>query len=213
MDYVDFFYSQCVGIYPNNEIKIRITEDTIDYLKDNKLSSNKIIEALKSSNCQDCLYPENLPDELWNDSLIRRNRFYYHKQLQLVSKAPALDILTGKIITYPFYKEIIINFTMKDLIDYFYTAMDISKELIDIKKDSGSFNYLFKKYSAIKDIETLDLILVMIDITKQNHRVTNIINIEEYNSEAINTLRSWQKEARIADANKIIWRSSRWLED
>lgn len=133
--------------------------------------------------------------------------------MQLISKAPALDILTGKIITYPFYKEIIINFTMKDLIDYFYTAMDISKELIDIKKDSGSFNYLFKKYSAIKDIETLDLILVMIDITKQNHRVTNIINIEEYNSEAINILRSWQKEARIADANKIIWRSSRWLED
>ena len=86
--------------------------------------------------------------------------------MQLISKAPALDILTGKIITYPFYKEIIINFTMKDLIDYFYTAMDISKELIDIKKDSGSFNYLFKKYSAIKDIETLDLILVMIDITK-----------------------------------------------
>lgn len=213
MNYVDFFYSQCVGIYPNDETKVRITEDTVDYLKDNKFSSDKIIEVLKLSKCQDCLYPNNLPDELWNDSLIRRNRFYYHKRLQLISKAPALDILTGKIITYPFYKEIIINFTMKDLIDYFYTAMDISKELIDIKKDSGSFNYLFKKYSAIKDIETLDLILVMIDITKQNHRVTNIINIEEYNSEAINTLRSWQKEARIADANKIIWRSSRWLED
>lgn len=213
MNYVDFFYSQCVGIYPNDETKVRITEDTVDYLKDNKFSSDKIIEVLKLSKCQDCLYPDNLPDELWNDSLIRRNRFYYHKRLQLISKAPVLDILTGKIITYPFYKEIIINFTMKDLIDYFYTAMDISKELIDIKKDSGSFNYLFKKYSAIKDIETLDLILVMIDITKQNHRVTNIINIEEYNSEAINTLRSWQKEARIADANKIIWRSSKWLED
>lgn len=213
MDYVDFFYSQCVGTYPNNEIKIRITEDTIDYLKDNKLTSDKIIETLKLSNCQDCLYPENLPDELWNDSLIKRNRFYYHNRLQLISKAPTLNILTGKIITYPFYKEIIINFTIKDLIDYFYTTMDISKELMDIKKDSGSFNYLFKKYSAIKDIETLDLILVMIDITKQNHRVTNIINIEEYNSEAIETLRSWQKAARIADANKIIWRSSRWLED
>lgn len=214
MNYVDFFYSNIVGSYPNSndEYKIMITKSTIDYLLDNNFSANEIIEIIKQSNNDDCLYPSSLPDSLWDNSLIKRNHFYYHKRLQIISKAPTFDIKTNMITTYPFYKEIIINFTIEDLINYFFEKMHIDKELIDIKKNGGSFNYILKKYAAIKDIEALDLVLIMIDISK-HHRVSNIISIEEYSREALETLRMWQKEAKSINANKIIWRSSQWMKD
>ena len=170
--------------------------------------------ALLNAKDKECLYPYSLIEDLWKDSLIKQNKFYYHRRLQLISKAPEIDIKTGKIKTYPFYKEIIIKFTLKDLLNYVYDKMD-SKEFLNEERDLGRLKYLFNKYKVLKDIETLDLILLMIDLTFKNNKknINNLINIDDYSLEAINLIRSWKKEAKIKHTDKIIWRSNKWNQE
>lgn len=156
--------------------------------------------------------PSDLPDSLWENSLVKRNHFYFHRSLQLISEAPKLDIKTGKVINSPFYREIKAVFTIDDLLDYFYQRMSIDLELINRKRDSGTFEYLINKYKAVKDIESLDIILIMIDLAEAaGKRYSKPIDIEQYNLVAIELIKRWQKDARPIGANRIIWRSEQWL--
>lgn len=181
---------------------------------DCNVSTDKILFALLNAKDRECLYPSSLIEDLWKDSLIKQNKFYYHRKLQLVSKAPEIDIRTGKVKTYPFYKEIIIKFTLGDLLQYIYDKIE-TKELLNKDRDLGRLKYLFNKYSFIKDIETLDLLLVMIDLALKDNKknINNLINIDDYSIEAINLIRLWQKEAKVTHTDKIIWRSNRWIRE
>lgn len=215
MDLLNFFYTNNLGRYPNDINKINITKDTINYLKDCNVPIDQILYALLNSKDRECLYPDTLTSKLWENSLIQQNRYYFHNTLQIISKAPEINIQTGQIITYPFYKEIKIIYTLDDLLNYFYDILSIT-EIIDKKKDIGRLKYIFNKYSVIKDIGTLDILLTMIDLSLKNNKqscINNIMNIDDNASEAINLIRKWQREAKLTHTDKIIWRGQRWMTE
>ena len=212
IDYLSFFYTNGLGHLPDDEKKINITQDTINYLLDCNITEEKIILALLKAKDKECLRPDTLISNLWDNSLIEQNKFYFHKELQIISKPPVLDIKTGKIQSYPFYKEIKIVYKIEDLLQYYYNKNSI-KELFNHNKDISILNFLINKYKPIKDILVLDLILLMIDISFKNRtNISNLISIDECSIEAINRLRKWKKEAKLIGADKIIWRSNKWLE-
>lgn len=212
IDYLSFFYANGLGHLPDDEKKINITQDTINYLLDCNITEEKIILALLKAKDKECLRPDALISNLWDNSLIEQNKFYFHKELQIISKPPVLDIKTGKIQSYPFYKEIKIVYKIEDLLQYYYNKNSI-KELFNHNKDISILNFLINKYKPIKDILVLDLILLMIDISFKNRtNISNLISIDECSIEAINLLRKWKKEAKLIGADKIIWRSNKWLE-
>ena len=215
MNLLNFFYTNNLGKYPDDINKINITSDTIDYLKECNISIDQILYALLNADDGECLYPDTLTSKLWENSLIQQNKYYFHNTLQIMSKAPEIDIKTGKISTYPFYKEMKIIYTLDDLLDYCYNILSVT-DIMDRAKDIGRLKYIFNKYSAIKDIGTLDILLVMADLSLKNNKqncINNISNISDNASEAINLIRSWQREARLTHTDKIIWRSQRWMKE
>ena len=210
MNYVDLFYTNNLGYYPEDETLIKITENTINYLIDCKISQNDIVKVIEGSQKKEYLPPNNLPDFLWKDSLIEKDKFYYHKELQLVSKAPELDLKTWKIITYPFYKEMKIKFTYKDLLSY-CCQKGYEYTPIDEKHDIAPLKYLLEKYKAIKHINALDLILFMIDIFFNNEKyVNNLMLMQKYDNESIKLLESFKAEARLKNTDQIVYRGN-WL--
>lgn len=207
---VHYFYEQVLGYIPEQEddIRLKVTESTIQYLQDNGLSKGDICKIIDSiENTTDVFRPEDLPDELWQDSLIKRDKFYCHRILQILPPPPVRKA-DGSVKVTPFFLEMKIRFTMDDLIRTFYDATGIDPVLIDTKRDAGSFQYLLDKYSKIPDNESLDFVLELIDIAKHdNHPVTQAISLGQYEKEALENLRGWRNEARLRRTDHIIWRA------
>ena len=67
---VDDFLLLNVGYDPGEEIKKNIN-NTIGYLKDNQYSDNEIEKILMSFNNINDIKSENLPERLWENSLLK----------------------------------------------------------------------------------------------------------------------------------------------
>lgn len=209
MDYVEEYYSNTLGNYPfeddDNKIK---SEKVIAYLKENEIGESDLIKTIEEMPGKDYISPEMLPDWLWEDSLLERDKFYYHNTLHIKPKAPTWNPLTNEESVEEHYMEMKIKFTMDDLITYFYRELNINHELIDIAKDKGSFNFLINKYRKFDFIEPIDFILSLIDYAKssENMRVRSVLQIGEYESEVYDMLQAKVEQAKLEKANIIVWR-------
>lgn len=207
MDYVNFYYTNSGGKTPDDESMIRITQNTIDYLIACNFSKQEIICALLKCNCVDALTIEDLPDYLWNESLIKRGCFYYHNTLQITSSPPQYNAVLKKEIVEPYFLEIKIRYTMEDLIHYFYTTLHVDRELIDYKRDAARFDALLNKYSRFGFIESLDFVLSLIDYAKHSHsKVFSIFDISANEAEVFDAAKRKTAEARFYGKNKIVCR-------
>lgn len=211
MDYAEFYYNQVIGYYPfDTDDNRRQTEKTIQYLFDAGVSEEDVLRFIEESPPKDCLTPDDLPDWLWEGSLLERDTFYYHHTLHIKPKAPIFDQNTQKEKTDKFYLEMKIKYTMDDLIDYFYEVLKIDKDLCDYKKDGGSFNYLLNKYKKITFCEPIDFVLALIDSHKpennQHFSVQNVLDIQEKEAEVYDMMKRKTLEASLHKANRIIWR-------
>jgi hypothetical protein len=209
MDLVELYYGM-IGGYPsdNEENKIK-SQNIIDYLKDCNIPEREIVTFICTAPVADKLSPTMLPDELWNNSFLKRDKFYYHNILHLTSAPPTWNPVTGVEKIVPFYLEMKILFTMQDIIRYFYKKMYIDTELIDVKKDTGSFNFLLGRYEKFKFVEPIDYLLAVIDHASrldEERRIRSVLDIQQYEGEVFDMLQRKVAEASLAKANVIIWR-------
>ena len=76
--------------------KSYITQYTIDYLYDNNYNEGDIINILSKIKKESIKY-KDLPFKLWN-GLIERDTYYFHPELQILSKPPILSISSDIVI-------------------------------------------------------------------------------------------------------------------
>lgn len=211
MDYAEFYYSQVVGCYPfdTEENKMK-TQKVIDYLFDAGIEESKILRFIEESPAKDYLTPDDLPEWLWEGSLLKKNTFYYHNILHIQPKMPTFNPFKKTEDVEKFYLEMKIMFTMDDLINYFYKTLNINKDLLDKKRDEGSFNYLLNKYSKLDFIEPIDFVLALIDHCKQDSamfsRIMSVLDISNAEAEVYDILKRKTAEAELQKANRILWR-------
>lgn len=205
MNLIDFYYYN-LGEEPN-EFEKTITENTFNFLKDNGFQDNDIMRMLSNFPAKMALSPDDLPDYLWENSLIKRNIFYYHNELHITSPAPYWDFENDKIISSRFFLEIKIKYSIDNLIHYFYRKFPMDNDLIDNKKDKGSMEYLLNKYKNINFVEPLDFVLYLIDeaVNSEAEHI-EIIELKRFEKQAYDYLKSKTLNAAVEKMNKIIWR-------
>ncbi len=115
-------------------------------------------------------------------NLIQKDVFYYHDALRDVSPPPRIKRLpdgTFEKTSSPFYLEMKRRFTLHDLMEYWYTKMQITPNPHMIKQDEGKFKYLLKVYD-------IDEILFAIDEgfgarrSMQRSLLSNAFDLERY---------------------------------
>lgn len=212
MDFVELYYSEVVGCYPfNTDDNRKKTQAVIDYLIDAGMSDEEIIRFVEHAPASDCLTPDLLPDWMWEGSLLKKNTFYYHNTLHILSKPPSWNPRTGKQSVDKFYMEMKIKYGMRELIRYFYRTLGVSVELMDLKRDEAGFKYLMERYRKFEpEVQALDFVLSLIDYAKHmdedEQSVTSILDIKRYEAQVLEISRTRAAEAALAKANAIVWR-------
>lgn len=215
MDYTEFYYTHVVGCYSGETDRFwRITDGTIAYMIDSGISQAKILRALEDSGTGEYLTPSMLPDWLWEDSLVKRETYYYHNILQMTSRAPRYDIHTEKESIEKFWLEIKIRFTVEDLLAYFYKILKVNEELRDPKRDVGSFRFLLSKYRKIRIVEPLDFILLLLDFAGRESALlaSGALSIAQYESPVFERMKAIAAQAGVQKTNRIVWRTARWMD-
>lgn len=208
MDLVEVFYETIHGQYPfdTNEYK-EISQKTIDYLKDNGLSDGEILKAIEEMERVNAITYDALPESLWQNSLLKKHKFYFHNQLQIRSPMPIWDPITNKTIAPKFYLEMRIKFTEKDLLDYFYKTMGVNSLLQDEKKDLAALKYLLDKYKKLQFIEPIDFVLFLIDFASgQEIKSHEVLSMCQYEATVIDVLQRKTEEAKLSKLNQVVWR-------
>ena len=211
MDYVELYYEFTHGVYPFDTDEPRIqTQKTIDYLLDCNLSDKEIFAVLEQAPRKDALTYADLPDTLWENSLLEKDKFYYHNSLQLRSKMPKFNLETCQEEPgEPYYLEMKIKYTLHDLLNYFYMKADIEPGFKDEKKDLGAMAHLLNQYQRIDFIEGVDFMLALIDYAVQDKdcSTSTIFHLDsDYRAEVFDLLKQKTAQAVAYHHNKIVHR-------
>lgn len=200
------YYNLVIGLFPTTNT-LEQTIKTIGTLIDNKFSSSEIIKILISIGKVDKITPNDLPEYLWENSLTKKGVFYYHSELHITSNPPKWDPITMKEVTEPYFMEMKINYTINDLLNYYYKTLKIPIELRDEKKDIGGLTFLLDKYKKMK-VEPIDFVLTLIDTanTSSTKQIINVLSISEFEVDVYNTFEVIVPTATIEKANMIVWR-------
>jgi hypothetical protein len=207
MDFVELYYENSQGCYPfeddTNKIK---SQKIIDYLIDAGIKTGDIYTFIENAPASDCLNAEMLPEWLWEDSLLKKDRFYLHPELHIISQPPTWSPCKREI-NYPFYLEMKIKFTPMDIINYFYNKVGISKLGMDEKRDIAAVKYLKDKFWKFPQGNDIDLILYCIDYAAdQEDKVKTLIEVGKYELEVYESYTARIAEAKLLNAYQIVWR-------
>lgn len=195
------FYELMVGTTPSEE-DVKNLNGCVLYLKDNNFSDREIFNIL-SDNKNINIKASELPSKYWEGSLLKPNTFYYHDKLRIMSKAPKWDPETLREITYPYFLEMKIMFTMDDLIEYFYQKTLIPVELRNRKNEEASFKYLLDKYKVMKT-EPIDFILFLIDSAKEEDSIYKVFDLQKYEPDVFKMFERLNSDKTIK--KEIVWR-------
>ena len=195
------FYELMVGTTPSEE-DIKNLNGCVLYLKDNNFSDREIFNILSDSKNINIKASE-LPSKYWEGSLLKPNTFYYHDRLRIMSKAPKWDPETLREITYPYFLEMKLMFTMDDLIEYFYQKTLIPVELRNRKNEEASFKYLLDKYKVMKT-EPIDFILFLIDSVKEEDSIYKVFDLQKYEPDVFKMFERLNSDKTIK--KEIVWR-------
>lgn len=187
--------------------RVIATANTIDYLFDCGFSFNEILEELYRHNEESITY-SNLSDKLWKGSLIKRDAFYLHRSLRLVSPAPSYNIESDEEISYPFYCEMKIRFTETDVLNFFKERLtETGRILQDDRADLAVLRNMMVKFSRIDYVEPLDLVLCAIENklnkTPETYRLIQVTNECEF---LLNEIIRDMKELESKDLRKMVMR-------
>lgn len=181
--------------------KSYITQYTIDYLYDNNYNEGDIINILSKIKKESIKY-KDLPSKLWN-GLIERDTYYFHPELQILSKPPMLSIGSDIIIkTVKFFKEIKISYTKQDVLNYFYCKAN-SKIIKDMNRDLGSLDYLLSRYKH-QLMNSLDVILYLID--DHAFEANSLLALSNYEVDTLERIENMYYDNHRSGTDKIIYR-------
>lgn len=181
--------------------KSYITQYTIDYLYDNNYNEGDIINILSKIKKESIKY-KDLPSKLWN-GLIERDTYYFHPELQILSKPPMLSISSDIIIKpVKFFKEIKISYTKQNVLNYFYRKAN-SKIIKDINRDLGSLDYLLSRYKH-QLMNSLDVILYLID--DHAFEVNSLLALSNYEVDTLEKIENIYYDNHRSGTDKIIYR-------
>lgn len=216
---INDYLAMRVGLEPTQEQYKQLIA-TVNYLKDNKIDNKEIFKILMNSNInlpEDCdktamekaiVKQIELPDELWENSLLEKNTFYYNNRLHICSKPPTWNPKTFQEECEPFFMEMIINFTIKDLLEMYYRECRVPIGLRNKIRDEGALKHLLNKYNNLK-APGLDYVMYMIDLASKDtdtEFLANPFELENYSKQAFMELEDMISEAEINKSNKITWR-------
>ena len=208
MNLTDFYYTEILGYSPEDDGSVRQTSNTIEHLKDNGFNEKEIIMILLRCPKSLALKPDDLPDELWEGSLMEQGRYYAHHILHITSRPPYYDSTLNDMVIEPLFIEMKIRFTLEDLVEYFYMKNRIDQELKEMKRDKPRMTTLLDKYRKLSFCTPLDFVLCLIDKSSiSKKRCTGIFDIEQYEGEIIEPIKANNAEASFHGRNRIIWRT------
>lgn len=181
--------------------KSYITQYTIDYLYDNNYNEGDIINILSKIKKESIKY-KDLPSKLWN-GLIERDTYYFHPELQILSKPPMLSISSDIIIkSVKFFKEIKISYTKQNVLNYFYRKTN-SKIIKDMNRDLGSLDYLLSRYKH-QLMNSLDVILYLID--DHAFKANSLLALSNYEVNTLERIENMYYDNHRSGTDKIIYR-------
>lgn len=197
-----FYYNFIAGEFPENEEYFNITNNVFNYLSDAKFTDEEIVKIIINDlPNKDYIEINDLPNYLWDNSLLEENVFYYHKELQIVSPPPTWDK------SYPFYLEMHIRYTKEDILNYFTKTFNIREEWTSTDKEIGSINYLLNKYKMFNFISPVDYMLHLIDyVSSLGVKATKIYDICEYEIKLAELLEIDIKQSVSNNKNNVVWR-------
>lgn len=181
--------------------KSYITQYTIDYLYDNNYNEGDIINILSKIKKESIKY-KDLPSKLWN-GLIERDTYYFHPELQILSKPPMLSISSDIVIKpVKFFKEIKISYTKQNVLNYFYRKAN-SKIIKDMNRDLGSLDYLLSRYKH-QLMNSLDVILYLID--HHAFEANSLLALSNYEVDTLEKIENIYYDNHRSGTDKIIYR-------
>lgn len=181
--------------------KSYITQYTIDYLYDNNYNEGDIINILSKIKKESIKY-KDLPSKLWN-GLIERDTYYFHPELQILSKPPMLSISSDIVIKpVKFFKEIKISYTKQNVLNYFYRKAN-SKIIKDMNRDLGSLDYLLSRYKH-QLMNYLDVILYLID--DHAFEANSLLALSNYEVDTLERIENMYYDNHRSGTDKIIYR-------
>lgn len=201
------YYSIIIGVEPYKEDYSR-TVATTKHLIDNGFSQREIFNIYKEIG-KSRIEVKDLPDRLWN-TLIDRNQFYYSNILHITSKPPTWNPKTFKEECEPFFMEMVMNFSMENLIQLYYDKcrVPVNLRLKQYNKAEGAFYHLLNRYDTLR-APALDYILLMLNLASEDtdmEFITDVFEIEKYFKEAYEILNKMVDEATFNKTNVIVWR-------
>lgn len=157
-DLIDTYTSIAYGYEIPQQIKKTIY-NFVCYLFDNDYNYDYILNYLLEHG------PE-ITDELYENSLLKPDKFYYHSELRIMPDT-AIWNPNIKEVSNRFYLEMRTQYSIDDLLNYFYCVLSVPNTLRNYKRDKGALESLLKQYH-IDGIENIDLILFIIDYNIDN---------------------------------------------
>ncbi len=209
MNLAEMYYHQAYGCYPfKTEGPLLKTQKIIQHLKDAGISDSEILRVIEEAPRAKYLTPELLPEWLWEESLLEKGVFYFHKEFHIKPGGPKLDPKTGRARKQPFYLEMKIRFTLDDLLDYYYRKAGVEEELKNPQREKGAFKNLLQRYRKISFVEPIDFIMALIDQHAENDYgyIASPFDITRDEADVYRCLKQKAQEAELAGANRIIWR-------
>ena len=157
-DLINTYVSIAYG-YDISQDEKRNIYNFVCYLFDNNFNYDYILNYLLE-------YGTEITNKLYDNSLLKPDKFYYHSELRIM---PDTSIWNPnmKEISNKFYLEMKTQYSIDDLLDYFYYTLSIPNALKNYKRDKGALESLIKQY-RIDGIESIDLILFVIDYNIDN---------------------------------------------
>ena len=202
--YADFYFNFMIGEYPEEIDDYRKTANLFQYLIDAGISDGEVYMITEIVKPKKCLTIEDIPDKLWENSLLERDKFYFHKQLQITPPPPGWDIEHD----YIFYREMKIRYTLDDVLDYFIIMTGVRAEWVARDKEKGSIKYLLKEYKKFNFMEPIDFLLHLIDYCVSCGReINSIYDLRDEEVELAKALEVDILNAAALGKNKVIWRS------
>lgn len=221
-EFTEWYYQNEIGYYPwDTDVNKKITEYTLQYLIESNISEDEILKIMQESKNK-IITPDDLPDWLWNNSLIKRGQYYTSRLFQLESDRTTIKKMPNGarvlVMASDFWIEIIPRFTLDQLINYYYFKLPNAASYNTDKQDVGIFQYLLQRYEKLSEttpyVNGLDLIINAIDLlSKENAYISDPFELTKtIDAEIPKTLRI-NKIGFEQGKCKIIWRSHKLIPE
>lgn len=206
-EYLMWYFRNVLGYCPDESLWLP-TRSSIAYMIDNGLYGQEITKELREHNMP-VIHPNDLTDHLWEESLLKKGHFYFHKELQIVSPAPILK-KDGTVSVEENFLVMKIRYTAQDILNYFYARLSSQeKAFCEPKTDYKTVHYILGRFKDVEFVEPVDLLLCLIDDYTNNTENANTKGLISVLSSLQNVLPWYQsdvKNAAAAGKNKIRWR-------